>query len=228
MSNDMFYTYIHRKTDDGTVFYIGKGKEDRAFWPHGRSIWWNRIVKKHGLSVEICARWPTEQEAFDHEKFLIWCFKDIGIQLANFTDGGEGIAGFKHTDQTKALLSQRVKARMADPEQLAKITEVRKKQWTDAARANAANSSHQLWAKQEVREQHSKTLKAAYASPERRAMQRDKSPIVQRNPDVEVKRRAGVQRYWESYKENPEQHLSRSEIVKRGWETRRKLNANNQ
>jgi hypothetical protein len=227
MINELFYTYLHRRKSDGLIFYIGKGRGDRATWPHGRSQYWSRVVKKHGFFAEICAKWPSEKEAFEHEKFLIWCFKDMGHKLVNMTEGGDGPSGYVHTEETKKLLSKRMLDRMAIPGNLEKLKDIRKHQWTDEAKAKASRSSRNVWDAEGTREHHSKILKDAYSSPEKRQMQKDKSPIVQRRPDVEEKRKTGVQRYWESYKANPEKHLSRSEIVKRGWETRRKLNAHN-
>ena len=84
----MFYTYAHAKPN-GTIFYIGKGKTKRAWDRNGRSEYWTRIVNKHGFEVQILANWKTEQEAFDHEILLISCFKDMGYELANHTDGVE-------------------------------------------------------------------------------------------------------------------------------------------
>ena len=96
----MFYTYAHAKPN-GTIFYIGKGKTKRAWDRNGRSEYWTRIVNKHGFEVQILANWKTEQEAFDHEILLISCFKDMGYELANHTDGGEGPSGMQHTDEAK-------------------------------------------------------------------------------------------------------------------------------
>lgn len=93
------YTYLH-KTSAGRVFYVGKGKERRAWAKNKRSVYWQRVSKKHGLQVEVVAHWPTEAEAFEHEKFLIWCFKDMGFELVNMTDGGEGSSGWKHDAET--------------------------------------------------------------------------------------------------------------------------------
>lgn len=56
------YTYLH-KTSSGRVFYVGKGKERRAWAKNKRSAYWQRVAKKHGLQVEVVAHWPTEAEA---------------------------------------------------------------------------------------------------------------------------------------------------------------------
>lgn len=94
-----FYTYGHY-TESGVLFYIGKGQKARAFDKTGRSDYWKSVSKKHGLKVEMFAQWETEQEAFDHERFLISCFRDdLKLKLCNFTDGGEGASGCKHVGE---------------------------------------------------------------------------------------------------------------------------------
>lgn len=104
----MFYTYAHYRPD-GTVFYIGKGSNTRAYSNKGRNVRWNRIVKKEKhFNVEVLASWATEKEAFVHEMFLISTFKNMGFDLVNATDGGEGAKGFKHTEAHK----ERLRARM--------------------------------------------------------------------------------------------------------------------
>ena len=89
----MFYTYSHA-TPEGRIFYIGKGKGKRAYDLNKRNDYWNRIVKKHGVpSIQILADWKTEEEAFSHEVLLISCFRNMGYELANLTNGGEGQSG---------------------------------------------------------------------------------------------------------------------------------------
>jgi hypothetical protein len=98
------YTYAHTKPD-GTIFYIGKGIGRRAY-SKNRNDHWKRIVSKYGYEVQILAHWDTEAEALDHEVLLISCMKDMGIELANMTDGGEGATGYQHTEESKAKISK--------------------------------------------------------------------------------------------------------------------------
>ena len=103
---NMFYTYAHYKPDN-SVFYIGKGQRNRAWSCRNRNPHWRNIVAKHGEhKVEILAHWPTEQEAFEHEVFLIDCFRNMGCAMANITNGGEGCSGLVHTDAVKQKISQ--------------------------------------------------------------------------------------------------------------------------
>ena len=96
------YTYAHAKPN-GTIFYIGKGIGRRAY-SKNRNDYWKRIVAKYGYEVQILAHWDTEAEALDHEVLLIACMKDMGIELCNLTNGGEGATGYKHSEQHKDKL----------------------------------------------------------------------------------------------------------------------------
>jgi group I intron endonuclease len=98
------YTYSHNKPD-GTPFYIGKGSGNRAFTKRTNPYWKN-IVAKYGYEVQILAHWKTHEEALNHEILIIACMKDMGIKLANMTEGGEGTLGFSHphTEEHKKKL----------------------------------------------------------------------------------------------------------------------------
>jgi hypothetical protein len=97
----MYYTYAHY-TPKGDLFYIGKGKDDRAYSYHKRSYQWREIVAKNrGINVQILADWNTEKEALSHEELLISCFKDMGAKLVNLTDGGLGLKGYTQSPETR-------------------------------------------------------------------------------------------------------------------------------
>jgi hypothetical protein len=118
----MHTTYAHYKPD-GTMFYIGKGSVRRAYSKAGRNVVWNRTVEKHGgFKVEILCRWSTEQEAFDHEIFLIDTIKKMGVPLVNIAEGGLGSTGFRHTEEHKTLKKKMMLERnpMSKPEVRAK------------------------------------------------------------------------------------------------------------
>ena len=99
----MFYTYAHYRADDGRIFYIGKGSGRRYYKTNNRNIHWHRVVKKHGFKSEILARWGSEKEALDHEKFLISVFREIA-SIVNILDGGESNGGTRHTPESKEKL----------------------------------------------------------------------------------------------------------------------------
>lgn len=100
-----FYTYFHTRNDTSAVFYVGKGRCNRAHSLTFRNPHWQRIVAKCGHAVHIASKWDCEKDAFDHEKFLILCFKDMGIPLCNMTNGGEGASGYQHSTESLAKMS---------------------------------------------------------------------------------------------------------------------------
>ena len=103
MSN-IFYVYLHFRESDGRLFYIGKGKNKRAWSHQRRNPYWKAIVAKHGLRVVIFERNLSESDAFRVEASLL---KTFGIEgLANFTYGGEGPSGYKFTDEQRKRHSE--------------------------------------------------------------------------------------------------------------------------
>jgi hypothetical protein len=95
-----FYIYLHSRLDDGIPFYVGKGRSKRAYSKGGRSDFWNSVVTKHGLLVEIIANNLTENEAFLHERRLISFYGRLqNGPLINLTDGGEGVSGHNEGNQ---------------------------------------------------------------------------------------------------------------------------------
>lgn len=119
----MFYTYIHKTADTGRTFYVGKGKGARASWPHTRGAHWNSVVKKHGgFTSEITDRFETEEEAFAHERFLIASLRTFGARLVNKTDGGDGPAGYRHTEETRRQLSEMQKGKVIPQETRARMS----------------------------------------------------------------------------------------------------------
>jgi hypothetical protein len=117
----MYYTYGHYTKDTQSLFYIGKGKGKRCFSLVGRNNWWKRKVDKHGgFTVEILVKWDKEEDAFQHEKFLVSCLKD---SLVNLTEGGEGVSGYKHTAEALQKISAINKGKTFSIEHKKKISE---------------------------------------------------------------------------------------------------------
>lgn len=107
----MFYTYAHYTTDTNELFYIGKGFGKRAREKSNRNRWWHNKVNKHGFVAKILAYWDTEEDALIHEKFLIGCFRDMGVCLVNLADGGKSNTGWKHSEETKQKMSEQRKGK---------------------------------------------------------------------------------------------------------------------
>ena len=77
-----FYVYVHFRNDIGEPFYVGKGRDKRAYWSYSRNKWWNRIVNKHGYTVKVVKNFKLdEQAAFEFEKELISILREFGFEL---------------------------------------------------------------------------------------------------------------------------------------------------
>ena len=107
--NNKYYTYAYLR-EDRTPYYIGKGTKYRAF---GRTRKGAKPPRDKSRII-ILKQNLTEEEAFKHEKYMIAVFgrKDLrtGI-LLNMTDGGEGISGYKFSEESKRAKSVRYRGR---------------------------------------------------------------------------------------------------------------------
>lgn len=99
---NIFYVYLHRRATDNKVFYVGKGKNKRAYDKTNRSSYWKSVVNKHDYSIEIVFDKLTEDEALQCEIDTILEMKYFGYPLVNHTNGGEGTSGMKQSAETIA------------------------------------------------------------------------------------------------------------------------------
>lgn len=81
----VYYIYAHRRLDTNEIFYIGKGKGNRAYSEKNRNNYWINIAKD-GYLVEILHINLIESDAYLKEVELIKSLKP----MANLTMGGEG------------------------------------------------------------------------------------------------------------------------------------------
>jgi hypothetical protein len=102
-----FYTYIWLR-EDGSPYYVGKGKNSRAYYNHG----WGRAPNDRSR-IKILY-WPDEATAYAYEQYQIhmWGRKDLGTGcLRNLTDGGPGMAGAFYSEQARLRMGKSRKGR---------------------------------------------------------------------------------------------------------------------
>lgn len=107
----MAYVYRHIRLDKNEPFYIGIGSDNdykRAFSKHSRNKYWNRIVNVTQYEVEIIFDDLSKDEAKQKEiEFIALYGKKINKNgsLTNISDGGDGNAGGKHTEEAKRKIA---------------------------------------------------------------------------------------------------------------------------
>ena len=122
----MKYYVYQLKTSDNEIIYIGKGSGDRMnkhmeISRHRKNSKSrlknpklynkiNSVIKSGGyITPEVLFESDNEQECLDKEVLLI---KEIGLgNLCNLTEGGEGISGFKLSEETRRKMSEAKKGK---------------------------------------------------------------------------------------------------------------------
>jgi hypothetical protein len=116
-----FYTYAYLRKDR-TPYYIGKGQRDRAYSKNHINI---SVPPKD--RILFLKKNLLEEEAFNHEKYMIAVFgrKDLetGI-LHNRTEGGDGTANI--SDITKEKMRLKKLGKPLSQKHKDKLSEVRK------------------------------------------------------------------------------------------------------
>ena len=105
MTDRIYYTYAYLR-EDGTPYYIGRGKGDRAFATH-------KIAKPPKDRIIFLKQNLTFSESVKHEIYIIAVLgrKDLGTGiLRNLTDGGEGVTNL--SPETKAKISSKRKGQI--------------------------------------------------------------------------------------------------------------------
>jgi hypothetical protein len=83
-----FYVYFHRRNDTGEVFYVGKGRGNRAEDVTGRTHKWYKIACAVGRTVEYVKTDMTEQAALRLERDVIAALRRIDLKIVNVASGG--------------------------------------------------------------------------------------------------------------------------------------------
>jgi hypothetical protein len=175
MDDRIYYTYAYLR-EDGTPYYIGRGKGNRAFATHkmGTPLRERILFLKKEL---------TFAESVTHERYMIFVFgrKDLGTGiLRNLTDGGEGVTNLapetrqKISEKRKGQVNrvgphtEETRAKMSKSHTGKKLTEEHKKNISTAAKGKPLKES----TKAKLREKRAKQIPPTLGqtrTPEQRA-----------------------------------------------------------
>jgi hypothetical protein len=159
-----FYVYEHWRLDRDECFYVGKGKGGRAYKMRDRNRFHSAVVQKvqrdgFGIEVKIVASGLTETEAFTLEKERIAFWRSSGADLANSTNGGDGVSGLKMSEearlkmrnaklgkkQTREQIEKRIaplRGRKQPPDAIRKMSKARIGRPLSKAHKDAISKSH--------------------------------------------------------------------------------------
>lgn len=177
----IFYVYAYLR-EDRTPYYIGKGHGTRKTSCHGRVR-----VPADSERILIIEDRLTESEAFNLEIQLIQKYgrKDLGTGiLLNRTNGGDGVGGksettldlwresrrgWKHTEETKRLISEKcknppddIRKKMSEAAKArAPMTEETKQKLSKAAKGKPKSEETKQKMRKPKSEEHKKSLSRA-------------------------------------------------------------------
>lgn len=130
-----YYVYLYQNNINQKI-YIGKTSNLSKRAEHHKLVakygvekykgsysYFQTALAKYGFenfSFYIMGIFKDEQECLEKEKLWIAYFKSNNRQFGyNITEGGEGISGYKHTDETKKHLSKVMSGRTRSAKSIA-------------------------------------------------------------------------------------------------------------
>jgi group I intron endonuclease len=128
------YIYIIENRIDGKV-YVGKANDVKRRWEKHRAAAREgsdgllyRAMRKHGVeNFQIRVIDEADDESYvlnTLEPMWISRLRDEGAELYNLTNGGDGIPGLVHSEETKRKMSESQRGKKISDEQKLKLREV--------------------------------------------------------------------------------------------------------
>lgn len=138
----IYYIYFYIRKD-GSPYYVGRGKNNRAYVKHLRSNGVN-FTPKDKNQIKIIFDKLTKKQSIDLEKHYINCYgrKEFGGILINIKEGGEDFRdwtpemrkrmsirqkGKTHTQDTKLKMSRSHQGKKLNPVSVQKMVKTRHK-----------------------------------------------------------------------------------------------------
>jgi hypothetical protein len=211
-----YYVYAHYVSGSSEPFYIGKGKDKRAWSKNGHNQYWDRIVNKYDYEVKLLYENLTENDAHGIEMGLIEKYGRVDIKtgcLVNMTYGGEGASGVIQSESQKQ-----------------KRIDSNKKTWNQPhKKMERSLQSKELWNTPEFREKTKNSIKSAYERPELRKKRAEVARESWANPEIREKYIVAIKkvRNREGFKEmmtkklkdawTEENRKLKSDVMKERW-----------
>jgi hypothetical protein len=217
--NGPYYVYQH--TFANGAIYVGKGKGPRARVFHtSRSKFWQATRVKHGdPEVSFVCTGCDEEMAFLVEEEWVRVLRLRGARLVNLTDGGEGISGYRYTEEQLVAFRARRAEYMQRPEVRQKYAETTRRYMAKPeTKAHMAARMQERMQDPEYRAKLSERAKRVSNQPENLARRSEQMKALHANPAMKEKLRAESIKYWASSEaraaqsERRKAHMSKPEV----------------
>lgn len=122
-TNECRYIGQTIEPDTRLAWHIQAAKRGEKRWVYN----WIRSLLSHGVSpiMRIIEHCSLDKEANDRESHWILLYRSYGVDLTNLTDGGGGIRGMKHSEETKAKIGRAHTGKVLTPEQRMAMSKAR-------------------------------------------------------------------------------------------------------
>jgi len=117
----MYKVYVHRRSDNDEIFYVGYGKNSRPYQKsRGRNTDWHVINDTVGSYAEVIARYDDVILAQQHEMLYIAGCHNTNIKIVNKKIGGND--KLQGTPKTTAVKQKISAARLLNNGNAVKVT----------------------------------------------------------------------------------------------------------